>query len=180
MLFKKIYQIENFMTKIAQSPYPPQIADIMQRIFRLKGRFKASVPENIVILRKRIIESNLGGKASHPGDVDLFHNVGIVFSSHEGPITMGELSRELNVPLSTATRTMDWLVENGYAQRLPDPQDRRIVRVGLTNAGREIYATINQFFMERIEQMLGQLTAEERETFISLLCKVLDALEKQT
>ena len=75
---------------------------------------------------------------------------------------------------------MDWLVDNGYAQRLPDPQDRRIVRVGLTDAGQEIYTTINQFFMERIEQLLGQLVPEERETFLSLLCKVLDALEKQT
>jgi DNA-binding MarR family transcriptional regulator len=167
------------MTKITQPPYPPQIAEIMQRIFRLKNRFKAGVPENIVILRKRVLESNLGGKAGHFNDFDLFHNVGLVFSNHEGPITMGELSRELNVPLSTATRTMDWLVDNEYAQRLPDPQDRRIVRVGLTDAGREIYTTINQFFMERIEQLLGQLIPEERETFISLLCKVLDALEKQ-
>jgi DNA-binding MarR family transcriptional regulator len=133
-----------------------------------------------VILRKRILESNLGGKAGHSNNFDLFHNVCLAFSRHEGPITMGELSRDLNVPLSTATRTMDWLVENGYAQRLPDPQDRRIVRVGLTDAGREVYATVNQFFMERIEQILGQLTPGERETFISLFCKVLDALEKQT
>jgi DNA-binding MarR family transcriptional regulator len=168
------------MTKVTQSPYPPQIAEIMQRIFRVKDRFKVGVPENIVILRKRIIESNLGGKAGHFDDFDLFHNVCLAFSRHEGPITMGELSRDLNVPLSTATRTMDWLVDNGYAQRLPDPQDRRIVRVGLTDAGREIYTTINQFFMERIEQLLGQLVPEERETFLSLLCKVLDALEKQT
>jgi DNA-binding MarR family transcriptional regulator len=162
------------------TPYSPEIVEIMQRIFRLKDRFRAGVPENIAVLRKRILESNLGDKTSHfINDFDLFQNVGLVFSRHEGPITMGELSRDLNVPLSTATRTMDWLVENGYAQRLPDPQDRRIVRVGLTDAGQEIYATINQFFMERIEQLMGQLTVEERKTFTSLLLKVLDALEKQ-
>ena len=69
------------MTKVTQSPYPPQIAEIMQRIFRLKGRFKAGVPENIVILRKRMIESNLGGKASHPGDFDLFHKTTLIFQT---------------------------------------------------------------------------------------------------
>ena len=162
------------------NPYPAEIVEIMQRIFRLKNRFKVGVPENIVILRQRIHESNLGGKAGHFNDFDLFHNVGLVFSRHDGPITMGELSRDLNVPLSTATRTMDWLVDNGYAQRMPDPQDRRIVRVGLTDAGQEIYAAINQFFMERIEEIMGQLTPDERTTFIALMCKVLDALEKQT
>lgn len=160
--------------------FPPEIADIMQRIFRLKNRFRVGVPENIVILRQRIHESNLGGKTGHFNDFDLFHNVGLVFSRHDGPITMGELSRDLNVPLSTATRIMDWMVENGYAHRLPDPQDRRVVRVGLTDAGQEIYATINQFFMERIEKIMGQLTAEERQTFTALFCKVLDALEKET
>ena len=160
--------------------YPPQIVEIMQRVFRLKNRFRVGVPENIAILRQRIRESNLGGKTGHFNDFDLFHNVGLVFSNHEGPITMGELSRDLNIPLSTATRIMDWMVENGYAQRLPDPQDRRIVRVGLTEAGQEIYTAINQFFMERIEKIMGQLTAEERETFTALFCKVLDALESQT
>jgi DNA-binding MarR family transcriptional regulator len=162
-----------------QTPYPPEIVEIMQRIFRLKDRFRAGVPENIAILRTRILESNFGGKGGHVNNFDLFHNIGLVFSRHDGPITMGELSRDLNIPLSTATRTMDWFVENGYAQRLPDPQDRRIVRVDLTDAGKEIYATINQFFMERIEQLMGQLTHQERETFTTLLLKVLDALEKQ-
>jgi DNA-binding MarR family transcriptional regulator len=162
------------------APYPPEIVEIMQRVFRLKNRFRVGVPENIVILRERIRASNLGGKTGYSNDFDLFHNVGLVFSRHDGPISMGELSRDLNIPLSTATRTMDWMVENGYAQRLPDPQDRRIVRVELTEAGLEIYGAINQFFMERIEQFMGQFTPEERETFTSLLSKVLDALEKQS
>jgi len=165
---------------ITPTPYPAEIVEIMQRIFRLKNRFKVGVPENIAILRQRIRESNLGGKGGHFNDFDLFHNVGLVFSRHDGPITMGELSRDLNVPLSTATRTMDWLVDNGYAQRLQDPQDRRIVRVELTAAGQEIYSAINQFFMERIEQIMGQLTPEERGTFVALFCKVLDALETPT
>ena len=163
------------------STYSPEVVEILQRIFRIKDRFRAGVPENIAILRKRILESNLGDQSGQfLNNFDLFHNIGLVFSSYDGPITMGELSRDLNIPLSTATRTMDWLVENGYAQRLSDPQDRRVVRVGLTDAGQEIYATINQFFIERIEKLLGQLTPEERGTFISLLFKVLDTLEQQS
>ena len=159
--------------------YPPEIVEIIQRVFRLKDRFRVGVPENIVALRQRIRESNLAGKTGHFNSFDLFHSVGLVFSQHDGPITMGELSRDLNIPLSTATRTVDWLVENGYAQRFHDLQDRRIVRVGLTAAGLEIYGAINQFFMERIEKIMGQFTAEERATFVSLLCKVLDGLEKE-
>lgn len=167
------------MTKNIQPPYPPEIIEIMQRIFHLKNRFRAGVPENIIILRERLLSSNLGMKTGHFNNFDLFHNICLAFSRHDEPITMGELSRDLNMPLSTATRVMDWLVENEYAQRLPDPQDRRVVRVGLTDAGMEIYAAINQLFMERMEQLMGQLTPEERKTFTGLLLKVLNGLETQ-
>src|SRR5437868_7956227 len=100
------------------SLYPPEIVEIMQRVFRLKNRFRVAVPENIASLGERIRKSNLAGKTGHFNNFDLFYNAGLVFSRHDGPITMGELGRDLNIPLSTATRTVDWLVENGYAQRL--------------------------------------------------------------
>jgi hypothetical protein len=51
--------------------------------------------------------------------------------------------------------------------------------VGLTDAGNEIYSTINQLFMERVDKLMGQLSPEERQTFTSLLLKVLDGLEAQ-
>ena len=51
---------------------------------------------------------------------------------------MGDLSRILGVPFSTSTRTADWLVNNGYVQRLTDPNDRRLVCVELTEAGKEL------------------------------------------
>jgi DNA-binding MarR family transcriptional regulator len=75
---------------------------------------------------------------------------------------------------------MDWLVNNGYAVRLTDPGDRRIVRVALTDAGQDIYRTVNEFFMERVERFMRQFTPEERDTLLALLRKILDALEKET
>ena len=109
----------------------------------------------------------------------LFYNAGSVFFRYDEPITMGELSRDLEVPLSTATRTMDWLVNNGYAQRLPDPKDRRVVRVELTGKGRETFQAIRTFMLGRVEQAMSPLDAAERETFICLLNKVLDAFEQE-
>jgi DNA-binding MarR family transcriptional regulator len=82
------------------------------------------------------------------------------------------------VPLSNATRTMDWLVNNGYAQRLPDPKDRRVVRVELTETGKATYQAISTFMLARVEQALSPLTLSEREIFIELLNKVLTAFEK--
>jgi DNA-binding MarR family transcriptional regulator len=164
----------------AHSPSSPEAVKLLQRIIRLRSRFKVVLPENIATLKKQIHESDPPGKSVGINDAGLFYNVGNIFHHHEGPITMGELSRELDVPLSTATRTMDWLVNNGYAQRLPDPKDRRIVRVGLTQAGKETYQTINTFMLERVEQVLSNLNPAERESFLLLLNKVLNTFEEAT
>jgi len=156
-----------------------EIVEMTQRLFRLRKRFRVEMPENIATLKKRINESNLQGKTGGVIDFDTFYNIGIIFSRHAGSITMGELSHDLGIPLSSATRTMDWYVRNEYARRSSDPQDRRVVRVELTEAGKEIYHTIHERFMENIERIMGSLSAEERITFNSLLRKVLDAFENE-
>jgi DNA-binding MarR family transcriptional regulator len=135
-------------------------------------------PENLTALKKQIHESKPSGKDAGIEDAGLFFNAGSVFFRYAGPITMGELSRDLEVPLSTATRTMDWLVNNGYAQRLPDPKDRRIVRVELTGKGKDTFQAISTFMLGKVEQAMSPLNTDERKTFLSLLNKVLDAFEE--
>ena len=91
---------------------------------------------------------------------------------------MGDLSRILGVPFSTVTRTVDWLVNNSYMQRLPDPEYRRVVRVELTAAGRELYGAINDLLLESAEYLLHDFSLEERKEFGRLLGKLVDKLEQ--
>jgi len=91
---------------------------------------------------------------------------------------MGELSNALSVPLSTATRIVDWLVDNGYAQRLPDQEDRRIVRVALTDVGQEMHTIIDSYIRQRVQQILSCLTFEERAMLLTLVGKVVATLKE--
>ena len=165
------------MPGLRPSKSSPDVVKLLQRIVRLRSRFKVTVPENINALKQQIRASALSANAAGINDAGLFYNVANVLSRYEGPITMGELSHDLEVPLSTATRTMDWLVNNGYAQRLPDPNDRRVVRVELTETGNKTYQAISKFMFEKVAQALSQLTPAERDQFLSLLDKVLNAFE---
>jgi DNA-binding MarR family transcriptional regulator len=160
--------------------FAARIGETAQRVFRLRNRFKLVVPDNLMVLRDRYLASTRGGKTGGANDFELFYKVGIIFSQHEKPITMSELSHELDVPMSTATRIMDWMVGNEYAQRLPDPDDRRIVRVALSASGLEVYRAINEFIVGRVRRFKRQFSPEECETSLSLLSRVLDALEGET
>jgi DNA-binding MarR family transcriptional regulator len=159
--------------------YSREIKKIVQRFFLVKNRLRVGLPENLALLKKRLMNANQGNKAEGINNFDLFYSVSSVFEHHQSPMTMGELSHELDVPLSTATRIMDWLVNNSYAERMADPQDRRIVRVALTDAGRNIYSEIDKCVVERVTYLMSQFTPDESETFLKLLEKIVEGLEKE-
>lgn len=94
--------------------------------------------------------------------------------------TMGELSQELAVSLPTATRMVDWFVGNGYAQRLPDAGDRRIVRVAQTNKGRRLHESIEGHVAQLVQSIVGCLTEEEQITLLTLLRKMALASMEDT
>ncbi len=156
------------------------LIDILLRLFYLRRRFRGKLPEQILNIKASIQEHNLREKIEQISDHDVFFILGFVFSRQSEPITMGELSRILGVPYSTATRTVDWLVENGYVQRLADPDDRRVVRVELTETGKELYRAMNDLLLESAEQFLHNFSPEERKELGRLLGKLVDNLEQSS
>ena len=85
---------------------------------------------------------------------------------------MGEISQALGVPLSTATRMANWWVDSGYAERMDDPDDRRVVRLGLTDSGQQLLETIEDTMIRNVRAVLRCLTPEEQTILITLSGKV--------
>ena len=154
------------------------IVDIFLRLVYLQRRLRGKLPEQILNVKASIQEHNLREKFGQINDRDVFFSIGFVFSRQSEPITMGDLSRILGVPFSTSTRTADWLVNNGYVKRLADPEDRRVVRVELTEVGKELYRAINDLLLESAEQFLHNFSLEERKELGRLLGKLVDNLEQ--
>jgi DNA-binding MarR family transcriptional regulator len=94
--------------------------------------------------------------------------------------TMGEISKELSFPLSTVSRIVDVLEEQGFAKRQPDAEDGRVVRVGLTDAGRGIYEAMQSHGVRSAQRVLDCLTSEEQMILLTLLAKVASNLKKGT
>jgi DNA-binding MarR family transcriptional regulator len=154
-----------------------ELTEIFRRILYVRPHLKAVMPENMAAMKAYLDEERSKGKASTM-NFNLFYSIGVVLTRNECAVTMGEFSYALNVPLSTATRMVDWMVNHGYVQRQRDPNDRRVVRLCLTDTGQELYRTINQFIRERVEGFLSKFTAKEREDLIVLMRKLMDTMEK--
>ena len=94
--------------------------------------------------------------------------------------TMGELSKGLSLPLSTVSRIISMLEEQGFAKRLPDAEDGRVIRVDLTDTGRQVYEAMQSHAMHSAQKVLDCLTPEEQIILLTLLGKVASNLKKDT
>ena len=61
---------------------------------------------------------------------------------HDGPMSMGDLSRRLMVSNGNVTGLIDRLAREGMVDRTPSPEDRRVQMVSLTADGSKFFAKI--------------------------------------
>lgn len=89
-------------------------------------------------------------------------------------ITPVELKKVLSVDLGALTRMLDRLVNRGWIERLPNPNDKRGVLVQLTPDGAAICEQCHQLVGQNLNQELTKnLTAEEIAALEQLLKKIL-------
>ena len=149
-----------------------QFMNLMHRFICLRP--KLILPEHVVQFRKKMEGFKEGGTS--PEDYSFLFRILILLAQSQTPLTMSELSMELNVPMSTATRIVDWLVRGDMVERVNDSNDRRVVRVGMSRSGRALYETGMGYNKQRIGNLLKDFSSEEREQLLKLMHKLFDSL----
>ena len=86
--------------------------------------------------------------------------------------TLGELSGQCCCAPPNITGLVDRLEKKGLVERLPDPGDRRVVRVVLTEAGRELTGPAQALAREHLGVLEEALTPRELAQLIKLLEKI--------
>lgn len=89
----------------------------------------------------------------------------------KGAFTVTEISSLLQVTPAGVTHLINPLEEAGYIERLPDPNDRRIVRIGLTDKGTQTAETLISEVQENLIGLVNHLGEEDSKTLIRLLSK---------
>ncbi len=85
---------------------------------------------------------------------------------------MSAFAEALDVPLSTATHTVDRLVAKGLVQRSRPDDDRRVVEVDLSEAGKRHFGFFQEQRLAMTRSMLAALTPRERGVHLKLVAKM--------
>jgi DNA-binding MarR family transcriptional regulator len=89
----------------------------------------------------------------------------------DAPLAMKELGQRMHCDPSFVTGIADMLEKRGLAVREPDPADRRVKRLVLTDAGLAMKCQMEQAMVARMPWRQA-LTPDERATLVKLLHKM--------
>ncbi|GGU46029.1 MarR family winged helix-turn-helix transcriptional regulator [Streptomyces lavendofoliae] len=93
---------------------------------------------------------------------------------YDTPPRMADLAARLEVVPRAVTSLVDGLEASGRVRRVPDPASRRVVRIELTDAGRDTLRQLRTARRAAAEDILAPLTAEQREVLGGLLSALVD------
>ena len=94
-------------------------------------------------------------------------------------LSVTELSNLLQITPAGVTHLINPLEEAGYLERLPDPNDRRIVLIGLTDKGTETAEALIAEVQEQVIGLINHLGEEDSQTFFRLMSRAIEFFASQ-
>ncbi|WP_424215052.1 MarR family winged helix-turn-helix transcriptional regulator [Streptomyces sp. BI20] len=90
------------------------------------------------------------------------------------PPRMADLAARLEVVPRAVTSLVDALEGADRVRRAPDPANRRVIRIELTDAGRATLRELRNARTDAAEEILAPLTADQRDLLGGLLSALAD------
>jgi DNA-binding MarR family transcriptional regulator len=112
------------------------------------------------------------------GEIGLYRGQPFVLRvlwAEEGA-THSELAEKLHVQPATITNMLKRMEKAGFVERRPDAKDRRVSRVYLTSAGRDIQDAVERMWGGLEIEAFAGLSPDEIATFRRLLVRIRDNL----
>ncbi|CAM5612416.1 MarR family winged helix-turn-helix transcriptional regulator [Streptomyces pilosus] len=95
--------------------------------------------------------------------------------AHYGsPPRMADLAERLEVVPRAVTTLVDGLEASGKVRRVPDPANRRVIRIELTDDGRAALRELHAARRAAAEEILAPLGGDQREALGALLDTLVD------
>ena len=128
----------------------------------LRHRFRSTIPADA---RARVQETMEEVTASQLEALMLLH------ASRAG-LSMHELAEAQSITPSSATQLVDRLVRMGLVERLREDEDRRLVRVQLSDSARQRFEDMVRLHLRSLAALTETLLDEELRTLVGLLARI--------
>jgi DNA-binding MarR family transcriptional regulator len=155
LLFRAQYEVPSWYREVVEYEDPAQLADLLLRLTRRLRRAQAErlAPLGLTPAQERALR---------------------IITRSEEPPRMTELAEHLGIVPRSVTTVVDALEQAGLVRREVDPQNRRAIRLHLTDRGTAVRDDMREARRRAAEDLFAPLTAEDRKALGELL-SLLDA-----
>lgn len=131
---------------------------------------EARIEQALIDLVRRVNDprGNASLKAKSGIDLERAATVLLTRIDELGPARLSEVAAAAGVEISTASRPVARLVEQGYVARETDPADGRACLLRCTPAGAAVMARWRAARHEWLREVLDDFDADERDQFADL------------
>jgi len=111
----------------------------------------------------------LGDEMRRETDLDLqaYDALLHVYEAGAAGIRMTELARRVIMSKSGLTTMVDRLEARGWFERIPDPEDRRAIRIIVTKRGRDVFRSAAQVHVAGIERYFAKYISDAEARVIA-------------
>ncbi len=143
----------------ADDPYGPIIAD-----------FRAAMNQVKCASSERLVRMGISMAQLH-----------ILYTLQgSGEMPMSRLAEVLHVSLSSATGLIDRIEERGFVERTRVPEDRRIVVIRVTDAGRRMLEEVDAISSDLLRSVFGRIGRSQLAGVGRAIAELRGALEEET
>lgn len=109
-----------------------------------------------------------------PSECRLLGKLYVCLEAGEETIRVSDLSDRLDITPAAVTHLVNPLEANGYIERQPDSNDRRVVLIVLTAKGEKFGKTLITETRQRVRNLVEHLGKEDSITFIRLMDSIIN------
>ena len=145
--------------QVADDPYAPIIAD-----------FRAAMNQVKCASSERLLRLGISMAQLH-----------ILYTlQRSGEMPMSRLAEVLHVSLSNATGLIDRIEERGFVERTRVPEDRRVVLIRVTDAGRRMLEEVDAVGAELLRGVFGRIGRSQLAVVGQAIAELRRGLEEAT
>lgn len=126
-------------------------------------------------LKKKIFSPHRLSKDSH---LPSSHFHVIMYLHKNGPTSVSDIANFLGISRPNMTPIINNLISDELVERVPDPKDRRIIRIVLTNKANDFFDRQREKIKATFSEKISVLTEEDLIELNSSLDKITDIIEK--
>jgi DNA-binding MarR family transcriptional regulator len=114
-----------------------------------------------------------------PGEIMVLYFISMNVKDDSPGLMISEISGKLNVTSPTVTQHINSLEAQELVERHADPSDRRVVRIKLSDKGKNYIERINEARLNMFVGLVNLLGEEESLLFAEMMRKASDYMLKQ-